>query len=290
MNDAPDRTGLALVALSAVTWALAGVWVRQLPGVPLATVVAARLALALVVLLPVVWLRRRALAWPTRAAWGLAGVMVAYYTCAVAAFRLAPVAEATLFVNVSPLFAVAWARLRREPLTRAQRGGTALAFAGVVVILLPGALNPTDADAARWAGDALALLAALGMAVYAVLYQRLRPDAPAPLVVTTLTFTLGAVGLVGLVGMNGPAALDGLDAPAPWGALVGLAVVTTAVPTLAYSEAARRLPAVVTTTVRLLTPVVAAVAAWLVLGEVPSVWLAPGGTLVLGGLALSVRG
>ena len=289
-SSSVDRVGLALAALSAATWSLAGVWVRLLPGVPLAVLVAGRLALALAVLAPVVWLRRHALGRADGPAWMLAGLMVAYYVAAVAAFRLAPVAEATLLVNASPLFAVGWAVVRREPLSRGQLAGTALALAGVAVIVGPGLVSGDGADRQRLWGDALALVAAAGMAAYAVAFQRLGRRAPSPLLVTALTFALGAAPLAVLAGVWGAEAFAGLDAPSSWAALAGLAVVTTAVPTLAYSTASRRLPAVVTTTVRLLTPAFAAVAAWAVLGEVPSAWLAPGGALVVGGLAVSLRG
>ena len=290
MPSTPDRTGLLLAALAAATWALAGVWVRLLPGVPLATVVSGRMALALVALLPVVWMRRHRLGAVSGAAVALAVVMAAYYACAVAAFRLAPVAEATLFVNSSPLFAVGWTLAQREPLSRGQAWGAVLALAGVAVIVGPGMVSGGDADRQRLLGDALALLAAAGMAAYSVAFQRLGARAPSPLAVTVTAFALGGLALAALVGVQGGAALAGLDGPAAWGALVALAVVTTAVPTLAYSTASTRLPAVLATTTRLLTPAVAAVAAYLVLGEVPSVWLVPGGALVIGGLLVSLRG
>ena len=284
-----EKTALALAVLSAATWSLAGVWVRLLPGVPLATVVAGRLALALAVVGPVAWARRRTLGRPGGAAWALAALMVAYYACAVGAFRLTPVAEGTLFVNSSPLFVVALSVVRGQPVRRGERWGTALALAGVALVLVPGLVAEGGAGRARVVGDGLALLAAAGMAAYAVSYRRLGDRAPAPLLVTALTFGLGAVGGVALFAVQGGAALAGLDAPPAWGALLGLGLVTTAVPTFAYSVAAQRLPPILTTTVRLLTPVFAAVAAWAVLDEVPSVWLVPGGALVLGGLAVSVR-
>ena len=114
--------------------------------------------------------------------------------------------------------------------------------------------------------------------------------APAPLLVTALTVSLGAAALLALLALDAEATLAGLDRPPAWGALFGLALVTTAIPTFAYSEASARLPPILVTTVRLLTPAFAAVAAWLVLGEVPSAWLVPGGALVLGGLVVSARG
>ena len=288
MASTKDRSGLALAGLAAVTWSLAGVWVRLLPGVPVPTVVAGRLGLAFVLLAPVFWLRRRDLE-AGRPGWALAVLMAAYYVCAVGSFRFAPVAEATLFVNSSPLFAVAWAWVRREPLGRNELVGTALAFAGVAVIVLPGLVSGAGGRG-RLVGDGLALLAAAGMAAYSVAFERLGDRAPTPLSVTAQTFALGVAASAGLLVLEGERALSGLEGAVPWGAFAGLAVVTTAVPTLAYSAASRRLPAVVTTTTRLLTPAFAAVAAWAVLGEVPSVWLAPGGALVIGGLLVSLVG
>ena len=69
-----------------------------------------------------------------------------------------------------------------------------------------------------------------------------------------------------------------------------LGAVSTAVPTVAFSVASRKLPAVLATTFALLTPVFAAAFAALVLGERPSPWLLPGGALVLGGVLLTSTG
>lgn len=69
-----------------------------------------------------------------------------------------------------------------------------------------------------------------------------------------------------------------------------LGAVSTTVPTIGYAAASRRLAPVLTTTYRLLTPICAALLAALVLDEMPSKWLLPGGTLVLAGIALVLRG
>ena len=287
----PDRLGIALVVLSAATWSLAGVWIELLPGVPVSSVVAGRLAISLLLVGPVALWRWRTLGRPTAAVWGLAVLMVAYYGLAVAGFRLTNVAEGTLFLNVSPLFAVAWALVRGEQVLPGERWGTALALAGVAVILLPGLVGGGADGLARVMGNAIALAAAGGMAAYSIALDRLRTAgrAPNPLLVTALTFGLGAAGGLALLAVRGDAATAGLDGAPAWGALVGLGLVTTAIPTFAYSVASGRLAPILTTTVRLLTPAFGALAAWLVLDEVPSLWLVPGGALVLGGLLLSVR-
>ena len=278
-----DRTGLALAGVAAAGWAFAGIWVRLLPATPVATLVAARLALSLVLVAPL--LARSRPGTPTPAAWGLAALMAAYYIAAVASFRFAPVAEATLFINASPLFAVGWALARGETVSRNEKAGTAAALLGVAVILLPGL--GAAGDRLRLVGDALALGAGAAMAAYAVALRR--PGAPGPRLVSLLAFALGVPALAVVSAAGGRAAVAGLETPGAWAALGGLALVSTAVPTLAFSEASRRLPSVLVTATRLLTPLVAAVAAGLVLGEVPSVWLVPGGALVLGGLSLAVR-
>lgn len=284
-----DRTGLGLAALAAVLWALAGLWIRLLPGAALATVLSGRLGLAVVAVAPFVWAQRRTLGRPTREAWALAAAMVAYYACSVAAFQLAPVAEVALLVNLSPALAVALALAAGERLSPGERWGTALALAGVGVIFAPALVAPTAVSHARLVGDACALGAAAVMAGYATVFRRLGSGGPPPLVVTALTFALGAVGLAGISLTRGSAAFAGIDGPPGWTVLGALAVVSTAVPTFAFSAASQRLTPVLATGLRLLTPPCAALAAWAVLGEVPSVWVVPGGALVLGGLALTLR-
>ena len=287
-----DRSGIALVVLAAATWSLAGVWIQLMPGVATSTMVMGRLAISLVCIAPVAVWQRHALGRATPAAWALAVLMIAYYSFAVAGFKLTTVAQGTLFLNVSPLFAVGWALARGQQVLPGEKWGTALALVGVAVILLPGLLSGGAEGMDRVIGNALALAAAGGMAAYSIAFGHLKSVGrqPHPLLVTTLTFGIGAVAMAGLVLVQGErAALAGLGGPAAWGALAGLGVVTTAIPTVAYSVASARLPPILTTTVRLLTPAFGALAAWLILDEVPTVWLVPGGALVLGGLLLSVR-
>ena len=278
--------------LSAATWSLAGVWIQLLPGVPVSTVVMGRLALSLLLIGPIAWWKRHTLGPMSGAAWALALLMVGYYGLAVAGFRLTTVAQGTLFLNVSPLFAVAWALVRGQAVRPGEKWGTGLALVGVAVILLPGLVGGGAEGRAQVMGNALALTAAGGMAAYSIAFGHLKAAGrpPDPLLVTALTFGIGAVAMAALVGVRGAdVALAGLDGTPAWGALAGLGLVTTAIPTVAYSIASARLPPILTTTVRLLTPAFGALAAWLVLGEVPTVWLIPGGALVLGGLLLSVR-
>jgi drug/metabolite transporter (DMT)-like permease len=152
--------------------------------------------------------------------------------------------------------------------------------------------------AGRLLGDLLALLAAAASAGYALIFAAARARAarggaggarpraaPAPLGVALLTFALGTTTLALRAAVAGvpPVRTGRLDGRG-WVLLAVLGVVSTAVPTLAFAAAARRLSPVLTSAAQLLVPVVAAVAAAVTLGELPSPWLAPGGALVGAGL------
>lgn len=279
--------GAALLA--AVSWALAGVWIQWLPGVSLLGVVSGRLALALPAVGLVAALGRGSLReLRTAPPWGLGALMVAYYAVAVSAFRLAPVAEVTLLLNASPLFVALASPLLRLPLRRAEAAGVVLALAGVALVLVPG-LTAEAADPGRWGGDALALAAAALMALYSVLYARAGRgrEAPDARAVTLAALGIGAAGAAFWATTPEPVAL--LASPPRLGALVGLALVSTAIPTLAYSLASRELPPVTATSIRLLTPVFGALFAVVLLDEPTTPWLWSGGAVVLLGLAIIVR-
>lgn len=125
-------------------------------------------------------------------AFGVASLFL-YHASLVAAFRLAPIAEANLLNYLWPLLIVvlaargpAGARLRAR-----QWAGCAVAFTGGALVIAPSAAALT---AAHLAGYALAVLAALTWAAYSVLPARL----PAYSSWATGGFCLGA-GLLALV-------------------------------------------------------------------------------------------
>jgi drug/metabolite transporter (DMT)-like permease len=289
-----DPRGLIAAFATATTWGATGIFVRLLEGYGPLTVTAGRLLVAFAFAAPLIlWLRRDAMAWRSclgmAGAWGLVGLLVAYYVLAVIAFQLAPVGEAALLLATGPLFIVIWRRLRAQPTRRAEELGALLAFVGVAIVLLP-SLGALEADPARLLGDALALVAAVVIAGYAAWGRALgeRGEAPDSLRLSLLTFAAGGV-LVGLVAWV-------LESPAPLDAstrdvlnLLGIGIVATVVPSIGLAIASARLSAVTTTTINLLVPVVAmALAAWL-LAEQPSATLLPGAAMVLGGLWLILR-
>jgi drug/metabolite transporter (DMT)-like permease len=115
-----------------------------------------------------------------------------YHASLVAAFRLAPIAEANLLNYLWPLLIVVLAA--RGPGATALRprqvGGCAIAFAGAALVIAPSAAT---LSASHLAGYALAVFAAFTWAVYSLLPARL----PAYSSWATGGFCLGA-GLLAL--------------------------------------------------------------------------------------------
>jgi drug/metabolite transporter (DMT)-like permease len=296
-RPAHDRVGLACAATTALTWGMVGTLVRAIPALGPGELVAGRLAFALagavpVLALPVPRAAVRAAAGDGRA-WALAALMAAYYALAVAAFRLAPVADVALLLATAPLCALGLRRLRGARATPRERGGALVALVGVAVTLVPSVQAATAAGTgARLGGDALGLAAAAASAGYALAYRAAQLGAahgrvaPHPFGVAVLTFAVGVAALGARALARGVplVAVGRLDARG-WALLAVLGVVSTLVPTLAFATAARRLPPVLTSAAQLLVPVVSAATAALALGERPSAWLVPGGALIGAGLA-----
>lgn len=292
-----EQSALLAAGLTALLWGLAGIFVRLLPPVSPFTVTAGRLLVALVVAVPVFWVLRDG--WPRlrgalgrRAAYVFALLLASYYLLATAAFQLAPVVEVALLISTPPLFVLGYRRVHGDAPTRAETAGALLALAGIALIMLPKLTAGEHGAADRLLGNLLAISAAALTAAYAYLYSlsARRGNPPDTIGVSLLTFVAGTGVLVLLVGVTPqPSGLDALDGHALW-MFLGLGVLSTAIPTLAFAVASKRLPPLATSTILLFIPVFAGLFAYLILGERLSPTVIPGGALVLGGVGLVLRG
>jgi drug/metabolite transporter (DMT)-like permease len=130
---------------------------------------------------------------PAVLGFGVASLFL-YHASLVAAFRLAPIAEANLLNYLWPLLIVVLAaRCRGAPALRPrQLAGCAIAFAGGALVIAPSASTwSATHPAAQLSGYALAVFAALTWAVYSLLPARL----PAYSSWATGGFCLGAGAL-----------------------------------------------------------------------------------------------
>lgn len=256
-------------------------------------VASVRIALAAVLLVPAVAaVRPRALRFRRSDLWlllgygllGVAGVQLFFF---VAVARV-PVGVAMVLVNLAPALVALWVRVvRRVRLPGRVWLGIALAVAGLAMVAeiwqgarldLPG-LGAGLAAAVCSAGyfllgehgagrhDSFGLTAA-GLAVGAVVVVAISPPWTVP------------AGL-----FTAPTMLGGLRAPA-WLVLLVLAVAGTVLPYLAGLRALRELSSALASVLALVEPLVAAVLAWLLLGQGLGVTQLAGAVVLLAGAVL----
>ena len=291
-----ERNALLAAGLTSLMWGLTGIFVRLLPHLSPLTVTAGRLLIALVVAVPVLVLYRGSrqsfksvLVRPI--AYIFALLLAAYYLLATAAFQMAPVAEVALLLSTTPLFVLAFRSVRGDIPTRTEIGGALLAMTGIAIILAPKLSFAAGMPIHHLTGNVLAMCAAGLTAFYAYMYRILsvRGVAPETMGVSLLTFAMGGIVLSLMAGLA--------PAPSGWDTLggaellvfVGLGVLSTAIPTIGFAVAAKRLPAVATATISLFIPLFAGLFAFLILGEKLTPMFIPGGILVLGGIAMVLR-
>ncbi|MCP2168157.1 EamA family transporter [Goodfellowiella coeruleoviolacea] len=256
-------------------------------------VTSVRIALAAVLLVPAVAvLRPRALRFRRADLWlllgygllGVAGVQLFFFL----AVARVPVGVAMVLVNLAPVLVALWLRVvRRTRLPGLVWVGIGLAVAGLALVA-----EIWRADRLDLLGVAAGLAAAACSAGYFLLGEHgaSRHD-PAGLTATGLA--VGAVVVATFSPpwtlpanlLNAPAVLGGAQAPV-WLVLLVLAVVTTALPYLAGLSALRALPSTLASVLALVEPLVAAVLAWLLLGQALGLPQLAGAVVLLAGAVL----
>jgi drug/metabolite transporter (DMT)-like permease len=286
-------SGLGFALLSASSFGLSGSLARGLmdTGWSPAAAVVIRILVAAAVLVPfaVVQLRGR---WRLLArnlrlvtAYGLvavAGCQLAYFN-AVAHMQ---VGVALLIEYTAPVAVLGWLWLRRgQRPGRLTVLGALIAAAGLVLVLDLTSGAQVSAIGIGWALGAMA-----GAAIYFVLSSDEDNGLP-PAVLAAGGLALGglallvagAVGIVPLAGSTDPVAFRGFAVPW-WLPLLTLGVVTAALGYVTGIAATRRLGSRLASFVALSEVLVALVAAWALVGEMPRGMQVLGGALVLAGV------
>lgn len=294
-NAPPARSGLlgsTALVLTVFGFSMTGIWVRWLLALDLLSVTAWRLAGALLVLVPATLLspadERRTHPRSPRVHL-LALRMTAYFTLAVAAFRLAPVSLVALMIGIAPAWILLFQRLAGEPAEPLGVLGVGLALLGASIALGPSVAGATQgqAGALRVAVGAMSALAA-GFFNAAFVFGRSRLAARG---IRPGAFLLGGISsLWGLLLFAvAPFTRRGALVPATavegaW--LVALGVISTAVPLWGLGTSSRLLPPLLVALIGTVIPFTAALAAWTFLGEMPPSAFARGAPLVATGIGL----
>ncbi len=250
-----------------------------------------RLAFAVLLLLPFTASSWRHWGRYDRRAWGItvaSGVALGlHFALWVTSLFYTTVAASVSLVTLQAVFVALGGHLllgdRLSP-----RGwlGVLLATLGAFVIAAADGRLAPDSGRALF-GDLLAVLGGVASAAYMLIGRRLRATRGLVEYVTPVYAVAAATVLLSM-GMLGQPVATGLGSDA-----FVVFVLLAAVPMLGGHTLAnwcfRYLPAHTVATWILLEPVGAALLAWPLLGEVPSIWVAAGGALVLVGAAQTVR-
>jgi len=282
------KPALGALLLGATCIALSPIFVRVSEAGPTATAFW-RVALAV----PPLWLlhalRREAAPraylakWPLLVAAGVAfaGDLGFWHT----SIKLTSVANSTLLANLASLFVTlaAWIFLGQRP-TRLFLAGLVAALAGVALLV-----NASlEFSGTALTGDALGVVTAVFYAGYLLAVKGLRDRGERTLHVMAVTSTISAVFLFPVALASGeqmlPSSLLG------WGYLLGLALVSHAAGQGLIAYALAHLRAAFSSVSLLFQPVMAALFAWVLLGEALVPLQIAGGIVVLIGIYLARRG
>ncbi|MGW4354410.1 EamA family transporter [Nocardia sp. NPDC004582] len=279
-----ERAGRIPVRVQATGWGLLS-WVLFAGSGPLAkammvagwspaAVTSARIALAAVLLLPVVaGFRPRTLLCSRSQLWlpvaygllGVAGVQLLFFV-AVAEI---PVGVAIVLVNLAPAFVALWMRTARDTRLRGSVwAGIAFAITGLAIVA-----QPWQSSGLNLVGLTAGLGSAMCSAAYFLLgeYGARRTD---PSGLTASGLVVGAIAVTVIAPpwtlpselLTAPIALGDRHLPA-WLVLLILAAFGTAVPYLTGLRALQELPPIAASVLAVVEPLAATVLAWLLLGQ-----------------------
>lgn len=215
-----------------------------------------------------------------------AGLMMAMYqTSFVIALRMVNVTIATLITLCTvPVFAALLsAPLLHERLHRNIYFAMVIAILGVM--LLVGFQPVDDFGANAWLGIALALLTALGSALFQIC-GRFVSNRYHPIQTLTIFFFVAACALLPIALLNG---LVLNYPPSGWLFLVHLGVGVSVIGYGFLLLGLRTTPATIATIIALLEPLTGAVLAWLLLGERLGALGIAGAALLLGAMVMVMR-
>ena len=276
------RLGLLAVAVPVVGWSFANTIVKLTP-IPVLEFTFWRLWMGAAMMLAVSAIARRRLTWRIVRASAPAGVLfgvnlVVFFT----ALRRTGVADVLLIQALQPALVLTVAgRLFGEVVTRREIGWTAVSVAGVALSILG------SSSTAAWSleGDVLALLALLVWTGYFLLSKRVRQEVAAIEYMTTVALVATVVVTPVAIGAGTPLGdlrvVDWL-----W---LSLFVAAAQGGHILLAWAHSQVDVSVSSLMILAEPVIAAVAALVVLGE-PLAWLqVTGGLVAVAAVGVVVR-
>jgi drug/metabolite transporter (DMT)-like permease len=292
---APPRARvLAVIAGGVLVVSTASILIRwlQAAGVPSLSIAAWRLALAALILAPLVLVRcRDELAGLTRRHWGLAmasgAFLAAHFATWILSLEYTSVASSVALVTTNPIWIgmASWL-LFRERLGAVMMLAIALAIAGSAVIFGVDAVPATSSAARPMLGNGLAIVGSLAVCGYLLIGRGLR-RAMSLLAYIGVVYATAAACLMLLAVIAG-APLGGF-APAAWLWLLALAVGPQLLGHSSINWGLKHLSATLIALAILGEPIGSTALAWLLLDEPVGAVKIAGMALLLAGIFLAAR-
>ncbi len=278
---------ILVVLIWGTNFSMAKIALAQIPPTAFAAI---RFIIASVMLWSLLRVREGAIPLPRGNIWKLiwigvlgSGMYQIFYTFGL---RITTAANAALIIATVPaLVALFGALLGIERMTINIGIGVVLAFVGVVLVLLARGLSLSFDTII---GDLLILAAAACWTAYTLGVRTLTKDL-SPLRITTLTMIVGAPMLL-VASVPDLISMDwrGISLAA-WGGLVYAAVLATVVAYVLWNNSVRAVGGSRTAVYGTIIPLVAALVAWPMLGEQPTILQGFGAVLIIAGVLMTRR-
>ena len=214
---------------------------------------------------------------------GIVGNTV-YQFCFIVGLSKTTAANSAMIMGATPaMIALSGGLLGLERLTRNVVLGVALAFAGIVVVMLA---RGASLSSQTLTGDLLTLVAGICWTVY-VLGLRTLGSQLSSLSATTFTLLSGTPGLL-LLGWPGMRQIVWSELPLKiWFSLLYSSLLALVVAYVLYNSNVKRIGGSRTSVYGCAIPLLATLVAWPALGERPTWWHAAGGALIVAGVLLA---
>ncbi|HHV35196.1 MAG TPA: EamA family transporter [Syntrophomonadaceae bacterium] len=196
--------------------------------------------------------------------------------------RYAGATDAAILIAMSPVFIalLSWVILK-ERISKLQVIGIVIAFAGSVLVATNGSFNNFGFNKLRVYGDLLVLLSSLAWAIFSITLKKLLMRYPPTTIMTYSTFA-GTIFLIPFSLSEYPVNFLAINS-AGWINIIYLGVLASALGNLIWNSALEKVPAVTAGAYLYLSPVVAAVVAFIFLHEIPGMYTIVGGLIILMG-------
>lgn len=206
------------------------------------------------------------------------------------ALNLTTITNATLLVNLTPVFAALFGWLwLKERLSAPILAGGAVALVGAVTLALAraqSASGPADIAAHGWIGDSISLLGAVFYAGYLMIVRAIGKNVSVGAVMFWATLAAACVAAVLSISL-GETLLP--QTWVGWALVIGLGLLVQICGQGLIAYGVGRLPIVISTVLLWMQPVVAAALSWMLFNEALSAVALFGAALVLAGIYMVQR-